>query len=169
MSELSTNLTLDRLFRHMAWANSYVLQKLSQLTTEELALALPENDWNVGAITEHFVRSAGFYVRRLGGEIETLSVELPLSPSDLSQLQQRCALYDQQLREESRKAEAILIHERDGQTIRRARSTILGQSIHHAIEHRAQIADILVFHKIAIIDLDEIDVWGLGDAEGLGE
>jgi hypothetical protein len=45
----------------------------------------------------------------------------------------------------------------------------LGQSIHHAIEHRAQIADILVMHGIKDIDLDEIDVWALGDAEGLGE
>ncbi len=169
MSELLRNVTLDRLFRHMAWANSYLLKKLSQLSTEELALGLPDNDWNVGAITEHFVRSAGFYVRRLGGEIETLSVDLPLTPSDLGQLQERSARYDEQLREESLKEEAILVHERDGQTIRRARSTILGQSIHHAIEHRAQIADILVFHKITIIDLDEIDVWGLGDAEGMGE
>jgi hypothetical protein len=46
---------------------------------------------------------------------------------------------------------------------------VLGQSIHHATEHRAQIAGALVAHGIKALDLDALDVWALGDAEGLGE
>jgi hypothetical protein len=56
----------------------------------------------------------------------------------------------------------------DPQNIR-ARSTVLGRSIHHATEHRAQIAGALVAHGITALDLDALDVWALGDAEGLGE
>lgn len=59
--------------------------------------------------------------------------------------------------------------ERDGKTITRNRSTVIAQSIHHSIEYRAQIAGILAMHGIKAIDLDAIDVWGLGDAEGLNE
>ena len=50
----------------------------------------------------------------------------------------------------------------------RARSTILGQAIHHATEHRAQIAGALATNGIDAIDLDALDVWAYGDAEGLG-
>ena len=48
------------------------------------------------------------------------------------------------------------------------RSTIVGQAIHHATEHRAQIAAALATNGIDAIDLDELDVWAYGDAEGLG-
>lgn len=58
--------------------------------------------------------------------------------------------------------------QREGKAIHRARSTILGQSIYHATEHRTQIADIFSLHGIRAIDLDEMDVWAYGDAEGLG-
>jgi uncharacterized damage-inducible protein DinB len=64
--------------------------------------------------------------------------------------------------------EAMTTYVREGRTIVRARSTILGQSIHHATEHRAQIADILSLHGVKAIDLDEMDVWAYSDAEGLG-
>ena len=50
----------------------------------------------------------------------------------------------------------------------RARSTILGQAIHHATEHRAQIAGALATNGIDVIDLDALDVWAYADAEGLG-
>jgi hypothetical protein len=50
----------------------------------------------------------------------------------------------------------------------RARSTVLAQAIHHATEHRAQIAGALAAHGIDALDLDELDVWAYGDAEGLG-
>lgn len=80
-----------------------------------------------------------------------------------------CAGFDAQLRELAAEPDGMTTYQRDGKTIRRARSTILGQSIHHATEHRSQIAGILALHGINAIDLDAIDVWGLGDAEGLGQ
>ena len=38
-------------------------------------------------------------------------------------------------------------------------STILVQAVHHASEHRAQIADILAANQMDVLNLDEIDLW----------
>jgi hypothetical protein len=38
-------------------------------------------------------------------------------------------------------------------------TTVLAQSVYHAIEHRAQIADILAFNNVDIIRLDDYDHW----------
>jgi hypothetical protein len=46
------------------------------------------------------------------------------------------------------------------------RSTILAQAIHHATEHRAQIAGALATNGNAAIDLDAIDLWEYADSEG---
>jgi hypothetical protein len=43
------------------------------------------------------------------------------------------------------------------------------QSIHHATEHRAQIAGIFANHGLKIIDLDAIDLWEFANYEGLGD
>jgi hypothetical protein len=48
------------------------------------------------------------------------------------------------------------------------RSTVLAQSIHHATEHRAQIAGALIANGVTALNLDDLDVWAFGDAEGLG-
>ena len=165
----NSNPTLDRLFRHMAWANAYVFAQLKELPGEVLDLKAPKNEWSVGKIAEHLVRAAGFYVTRLGREITSNNYVIPSNSAEISRLAQLCSEFDAQLRELAGEPDAITTYERDGKTIHRARSTILGQSIHHATEHRAQIAGILALHGINAVDLDAIDMWGLGDAEGLGE
>lgn len=152
----------------MAWANAYLFDRLKELPEGSLALKVPNNDWSVGAITEHLVRAAGFYVKRLGGQTTPHDYVIPATVADISLLAKLCAEFDAQLRDLAREPEGITTYERDGKMIRRARSTILGQSIHHATEHRAQIAGILSLHGVNAIDVDAIDVWGLGDAEGLG-
>jgi len=40
---------------------------------------------------------------------------------------------------------------------------LVNQAIHHATEHRAQIAGALAAHGITSVDLDAIDVWSLHD------
>ena len=164
----NSNPTLDRLFRHMAWANAYVFEQLKGLPAETSALKALNNEWSIGAIAEHFVRAAGFYITRLGGQITSHDYVIPSTSADISRLAQWCAGFDAQLRELAVGPEAMTTYKRDGKTIQRARSTILGQSIHHATEHRTQIAGILAMHGVNAVDLDAIDVWGLGDAEGLG-
>lgn len=169
MNSSEINPTLDRLFRHMAWANAYLFEQLKELPEERLALKAPNNEWSIASIIEHLVRAAGFYVTRLGGQITSNDYVTPSTTADISLLAKLCAGFDAQLRALAVEPDGITKYERNGRTIHRARSTILGQSIHHATEHRAQIAGILSSHGINAVDLDAIDVWGLGDAEGLGE
>lgn len=168
MDNSKSDSTLDRLFRHMAWANQILLQKLQEVPVDALALSSENKEWTVGVITEHFVRSAGFYCARVTGEALPGGFKTPSSHEDLRELATRCADFDAMLRQLASQPEGMTTYQREGKTIHRARSTILGQSIHHATEHRAQIADILSLHGIRAIDLDEMDVWAYSDAEGLG-
>ncbi|MBU6213925.1 MAG: hypothetical protein KGP01_05735 [Actinomycetales bacterium] len=163
--------TLDRLLRHMAWANQGVLAALADAPEESLALhANHEPEWTVHGIVRHFVRSAGFYAQRLGAEVDLLERDAAAPPENIESLAAAVTVYDAALRDQSHQPEAILPHTRpDGTTVTRARSTILAQAVHHATEHRAQIAGILSANGIRVIDLDEFDVWALGDAEGRGE
>jgi uncharacterized damage-inducible protein DinB len=63
---------------------------------------------------------------------------------------------------------AGVVTRQDDSTLTRARATVLAQTIHHATEHRAQIAGALVAHGITALNFDDLDVWAFGDAEGLG-
>lgn len=169
MTNSVPNPILDRLYRHMAWANQVLFEQLATIPVDALGLTAENDEWSVAAISEHFVRSAGFYVARATQEPLPSDFVRPQTRADLLELARRCAEFDARLRELSGMPEGMTTYQREGKTIIRARSTILGQSIHHATEHRAQIADILSLHGIKAIDLDEMDVWAYSDAEGLGD
>ena len=168
MDNLKSDATLDRLYRHMAWANQIMFQKLQEVQMESLGLCADNEEWTVTVIVEHLVRAAGNYGARVLEEAPPGGISAPSTREDLIELARRCGEFDAKLRELASHPDGITTFQRDGQVINRARSTILGQSIHHATEHRAQIADILSLHGIHAIDLDEMDVWAYGDAEGLG-
>ncbi len=169
MNMPQVNPTLDRLFRHMAWANAQLMSEMVKLPVENLTLAAENDEWTVGAILEHLVRSAGGYAAHLDGGPRPEGIRIPTTQEEVARLAEFCVGFDARLREASLLPDMVTFRVREGQTITRMRSTVLAQSIHHAIEHRAQIAGILALRGIKAIDLDAIDVWGLGDAEGLGE
>ena len=58
----------------------------------------------------------------------------------------------------------FLNHEK--KVIKRWRSTILSQSVHHATEHRAQIASALEAQGFVPVDLDELDLWSFETDQG---
>ena len=68
MPDHTADPTLDRLLRHMAWANAAVIATLAGLTDAALALAAPQNEWTVAMILEHLVTAADGYGARLEGE-----------------------------------------------------------------------------------------------------
>ena len=86
--------------------------------------------------------------------------------AELTEVAARCAAIDARIRAQAAVPDGPSPSP-DGKE-GRARSTILGQAIHHATEHRAQIAGALSTHGIDAIDLDALDLWAYGDAEGLG-
>jgi len=160
--------TLDRLFRHMAWANAGLFARLRELPDSALALAAPRNEWAVAMIVEHIVGAAGGYAARLEGVPRPERIAPPMTMAEVADLAARCAGYDARLRTQAAVPEGRLEYTNQGKAIVRARSTILGQAIHHATEHRAQIAGALATNGIDRIDLDALDLWAYGDAEGLG-
>jgi uncharacterized damage-inducible protein DinB len=167
MSEPTADPTLDRLLRHMAWANASVIALLAGLTDEALALASPRNEWTVAMILEHLVGSAGGYGARLEGVPRPERTPPPTRVAELPEFAARCAAYDARLRAQAAVPDGSS-ESPDPRKAPRARSTVLAQAIHHATEHRAQIAAALATNGIDAIDLDELDVWAYGDAEGLG-
>jgi uncharacterized damage-inducible protein DinB len=166
MSDPTADPTLDRLLRHMAWANAALFARLAELTDEALALAAPRNEWTVAMIVAHMVDAADGYAGRLDGEAFAPASMLPTTIAELAALADACVSYDARLRAAGANPEGT-VQFGSGRPPR-ARSTILGQAIHHATEHRAQIAAALATNGIDAIDLDALDLWAYGDAEGLG-
>lgn len=167
MSDPTPDPTLDRLLRHMAWANATLIAALARLPDSALALASPRNEWSVARILGHLVSAAGGYASRLEGVPRPADTEPPTSAGQLAEIADRCADFDARLRAQAVMPDVLVPHPHPERPAR-ARSTILGQAIHHATEHRAQIAGALSTNGMDAIDLDELDVWAYGEAEGLG-
>jgi uncharacterized damage-inducible protein DinB len=159
--------TLDRLLRHMAWANAALIAQLAELTDEALGLSSPRNEWTVAMILQHQVDAAERYAARLEGRPRPKETEPPTAVAELTELAARCATIDARLRAQAAVPDGPSPSP-DPRNPGRARSTILAQAVHHATEHRAQIAGALSAHGIDAIDLDAFDLWAYGDAEGLG-
>lgn len=159
----------DRLFRHMAWANAHLFATLQHLPDATLQYVEPGNSWTVAMTLHHLVEAAAFYAHRLDDQpVPQVASIPPRRAADLPALAHACAVADARIRVAAATPHGVVV--RSGEvSLTRARSTVLAQAIHHATEHRAQIAGALVAHGITALNLDDLDVWALGDAEGLGE
>jgi uncharacterized damage-inducible protein DinB len=159
--------TLDRLLRHMAWANGQLVARLSEQPVEALALTSPQNEWSAGRILAHLLNAAQGYATRMAGEPRPDDVETPAAPGELREIGSRLAAMDAMLRTQATEPDVMVGHPRDVDR-QDLRSTILAQAIHHATEHRAQIAGALATNGNNAIDLDAIDVWEHADNDGSG-
>jgi uncharacterized damage-inducible protein DinB len=167
MNDPTADPTVDRLLRHMAWANAALFARLAELPDEALALASPRNDWTVARIAEHIETAAGRYAARLEGVARPEGSTPPTSAAELAEIAARCAEHDARIRAQAALPDGPAGYSDPGAEMR-ARSTIIGQAIHHATEHRAQIAGALATNGMDVIDLDALDLWAYGEAEGLG-
>jgi uncharacterized damage-inducible protein DinB len=159
------NETLDQLMRHMAWANARLFRQLAQLSDAALSSCATGSDWSVGAIAHHLVTAAENYAQRLHGEPRAPERAVPTSVADLEELATGLATADAKLRAGAALdgAETLSWISFDGDAVSFPRWVLVNQSVHHATEHRAQIAAALVANGIASVDLDGIDVWSLHD------
>lgn len=157
----------DRLFRHLAWANNYVFDKIAEQPDEHLKLCAPNDTWSVAEILEHLTASR--YADLLDGK-GNIATEVPTNKVEVLALRDLSLSFDQRLRESAENpAGFVEFTNWEGKEIRRNRETILTQAIHHATEHRAQIAGIFASHGLKAIDLDAIDLWEFANYEGLGD
>jgi uncharacterized damage-inducible protein DinB len=166
MSDSAIDPTLDRLLRHMAWANAALIARLRELPVETLSLASPRNEWTVMMILDHLVAAAERYAARLEGGPRPDRPESPATTAGLADVAVDCASYDARIRSQAAMPDGPAGYA-DGASGFRARSTVIGQAIHHATEHRAQIAAALATNGVNAIDLDALDLWAYGEAEGL--
>ena len=167
MTNITPDPTLDRLLRHMAWANAQLVERLKEQPIEALALTAPRNEWSAGRILAHLLNAAEGYATRMEGAPRPPDAETPTSAEELADIGTRLADVDERLRRQATEPDVLIRHPKRPDEQDR-RSTILGQSIHHATEHRAQIAGALATNGNDGIDLDAIDLWEHADAEGQG-
>ena len=164
---MSASVTLDQMLRHMAWANASLFERLATLPESALAYTARGSEWSVGAIAHHLVSAAENYAQRLHGEPRTGKRPLPTSTADVSALATGLAAADARLRAGAQLPGDEVLHwvSLNGEAMAFPRWVLIDQAVHHATEHRAQIAGSLAAHGITAINLDAFDVWSLYDLD----
>jgi uncharacterized damage-inducible protein DinB len=154
----------------MAWANQLTIEHLATLPQEALKSYATNPEWFVAEITHHIVDSADAYAYRITGkhpELPGKSIQEIEKIADLQALAQQAAIIDAALLESAQLDDELLEFKNySGNLVRRWRSTILSQSIHHATEHRAQIASALEAKGFKPVNLDDIDLWSYEISNG---
>lgn len=154
-----SDVTLARLFRHMAWANNQLFTQLSELPVEALSYSAWNPEWTVGKIANHIVIAQGRFLTRLKKLSPDNESEFPLTSEGMKALIERSSSNDRQLQEFLNLPDEMLTFIRYGETVSFLTSSVLAQIVHHATEHRAQIADILAVNNMDVINLDDLDLW----------
>ena len=160
-----TDVTLARLFRHMAWANKQLFTQLSQLPETALSYSAWNPEWTVGKIANHIVIAQGRFISRLQKSEPFPEAELPLTSDGMKLLTAKSVTNDQQIQTFLELPDEMLTFIRYGETVSYLTSSVLAQIFHHATEHRAQIADILAVNNMDVINLDALDFWSFERSE----
>ena len=156
-------ISMNRMLGHMAWANAKTITHLQTLPEEALSAYATNPEWHVAEIIHHIVDSADAYAFRITGKYPQLpgdSIPEIGAIADLAVIAKQAAAIDAALLEAvSLDDEQLEFTNYSGKLVKRWRSTILSQAIHHATEHRAQIASALEAKGFKPVDLDELDLW----------
>jgi uncharacterized damage-inducible protein DinB len=156
----------------MAWANQQTIKHLQGLPQEALRSFATNPEWFVAEILHHIVDAGDHYAYRISGvavltkpgepriaDVETLA--------DLERIKDQAAKVDAALFECAKLDDIQLeFKNNSGNLVKRWRSTILSQSIHHATEHRAQLAAALEAKGFPALNLDDLDLWSYEIANG---
>lgn len=160
-----SDVTLTRLFRHMAWANKELFTQLSTLPESALSYTAWNPDWSVGKIANHIVIAQGRLISRLQKQSAPEEVEFEYTSDGMRKLVAKAAMNDAKIMEFLDIPEEMLTFVRYGETVSFLSTSVIAQFVHHATEHRAQIADIMAVNKMDVINLDAIDLWSFERSE----
>ena len=150
---------VERSLKHMAWANSQMLNILSELPDEAINFSAWNPDWTVGKIVHHIVTAQGRLIARITGES---------APEELPELSTAAGVNDLIPVFKARDARILALSSSPqemrtflmyGNEVEFLTSTLLVQSFHHATDHRAQISDILAANKMDVINLDSLSLF----------
>jgi uncharacterized damage-inducible protein DinB len=154
-----------KIFKHMSWANLELLNILSKQPDEAINYKLADSEWTVGKIAHHIVAAQEMLIARIMNEKPVRDTTEVATAAQIAELIPRCQQNDAKLLELTNLAEQKHIFGRPDRQVEFETSTILAQAVHHATEHRAQIADILAANGSNVINLDLIDVWAFEQSQ----
>lgn len=154
-----SNPLVERSFKHMAWANKQMLSILEGLSDNAINFSAWNPDWTIGKIAQHIVIAEGRLISRIIEQAPPTEPEAQTSALGISDLIDLCSERDAQLLTLTSTPDEMRKFVRYGVEVEFLTSTILVQAVHHASEHRAQIADILALNYMDVLNLDEIDLW----------
>ncbi len=163
---------MEKILKHMAWANQEIIGKINVLPKEALGAYAVNPDWTVGNILRHIGSASNWYVWRLldrgtlkpeeskfwEARLKDADEEAPLM-QDISNVLTILKDSDAWLLEQSLRPDENVPREFQGEQHVFKRSTILSQAVHHATEHRAQAVSALEIRGFTSINLDEYDLW----------
>ena len=143
----------------MTWANNRLFTQLSTLPEEVLSYSAWNPEWSVGKIANHIVIAQGRLISRLEKAKAPEEIEFPLTSNGMSELAKKAELNDQKIQMFLEMPDEMLTFVRYGETVSYLSTSVIAQFVHHATEHRAQIADIMAVNKMDVINLDDLDLW----------
>ena len=154
-----SNEVVVHLFKQMSWANQKLFMQLSELPEEALNFHGANAEWTVGNIATHIVHGQGRFSARAQSQDLPPEIDYPHTPDGMRQLAKDSLANDAKLLTLIDLSNELLSFVRRGEAVQFSTTTVLASVVHHATEHRTQIADILAFHNMDVINLDQLDQW----------
>jgi uncharacterized damage-inducible protein DinB len=150
--------TWSNIFRQHRWANQSLINALSQLSEEELALSVAGTYGDSFATIRHMISSNADYVRIIpdAPRVTQIGEDGPFPGWEVLKAvawETDSALIDYVAGVDD---DLFFVDIDDGQEFELTRSMLLCQIIHHATEHRSQIRTTLSAHGITP---PEISTW----------
>jgi uncharacterized damage-inducible protein DinB len=149
---------IDRLLRHMSWANQSLYSSVASLPDAALDSYLVNPEWTAREILRHIASGSTWYNHCLGLQMWR-EIAAPAYMSDVSELAKLLAELDQQIIDASRMADGPVTFQDEHSMTTVLGSTLFSQAVHHATEHRAQLVDALEARGYKVIALDDLDLW----------
>ena len=154
-----SNEVVVHLFKQMSWANHKLFIQLSELPTPALECHGANPEWNVANIATHIVHGQGRFIARAQSLDLPPEVDYPHTSEGMRQLAEDSLANDAKLLALIDLPDTLLSFVRRGEAVQFMTTTVLASVVHHSTEHRTQIADILAFHNMDVINLDQLDQW----------
>ncbi|MEY4348548.1 MAG: hypothetical protein RIS43_967 [Actinomycetota bacterium] len=148
-----------QLLGHMRWANQQLLHKLATLPDAALQKHANFDDWTVARIAHHLVGVSNRLHARMNEAPMPQELDVPEKASDMLDFAQHCLTSDTAIIELASQPDRLCTFDLFGEQQTQLRSILIAQAVHHAQEHRVQIAGILASNDYNMINLDELSLW----------
>jgi uncharacterized damage-inducible protein DinB len=137
---MKTTDTITTLFSHNLWANMRLLERCSQLTSEQLEKSIPGSYGAIQDTLRHIVRAERSYFARIstGQPYRSGEDEPPMTMEKMMESARRSGLGLIEWAPKVAPDDMVTV-DWDGTPREVPKTIILTQAIYHAIEHRAQI------------------------------